>query len=240
MSRRLSQRSALPEHMDDFSQGGAELREALRHLRWLNRIFGASGPVVYGVNYLWEQAGRPSRLTVLDVGSGSGDLNRSVLKWAKRRGVQLRVILSDVTSEAEAEAARLFEGDPRVAFARRSAFSFGPNEADIVMASQFVHHFDPEQLPGLVRRLLATARIGVVINDIHRHWIPWTAVWIVTRLISANRYIRHDGPLSVAKGFRRRDLRSLAQQLDGAETAIRWRPLFRYAVLIAKRRRDDG
>ncbi|CAM3923412.1 methyltransferase domain-containing protein [Cohnella lubricantis] len=236
MNMLLSQRSAIPELMDDFAQGGEELQQALRHLRRLNRIFGASGPIVYGVNYLWRKAGRPSRLTLLDVGSGSGDINRRLLRWADKQRIEMKVILCDVTEEAETEAKELFRHEPRVTFVRRSVCELAPGQVDIVTASQFVHHFGSNELPAIVRRLMEASRIGIVLNDIHRHWIPWTAVWLVTRLISANRYIRHDGPLSVAKGFRRSDFQLAARQLEHSELAVRWRPLFRYAVTIAKAR----
>lgn len=236
MSIRLTRRAGEPEEMDDFTQGGAELEEALRHLRRLNRLFGASGPALYGVKRLWESAGRPRRLSVLDVGAGSGDINRRLLKWADRQGVELKVTLSDVTEEAETEAGRLFRGEPRVSFLRRNVFDLPANAADLVTASQFAHHFPPDRLPSLLNRLLDIARVGVVVNDLHRHWMSWTAVWLATRLVSGNRYIRHDGPLSVAKGFRAADFRELAGSLEGTSLHASWRPLFRYAVVLAKER----
>ncbi|WP_233162782.1 MULTISPECIES: methyltransferase domain-containing protein [unclassified Cohnella] len=230
--------------MDDFSSGGEPLGEALRHLRRLNRLFGAGGPIIYGINHLWEKSGRPGSLTVLDVGSGSGDINRQVLKWANRRGVSLTVMLADVTEEAEREAARLFSQEARVSFIRKDLFELADGAADIVTASQFVHHFSKERLPDVVKRMRSVSQLGVVVGDIHRHWIPWTAVWLATRLLSRNRYIRHDGPLSVAKGFRGTDIRELAEQLGTDDLTYRWRPLFRYAVIVPKRREagrhEDG
>jgi 2-polyprenyl-3-methyl-5-hydroxy-6-metoxy-1,4-benzoquinol methylase len=229
-------RSSKTELMDDFTIGGDQLREALRHLRRLNQIFWASGPTLYGVKRLWNTSGRPDRLTILDVGSGSGDINRRILKWADKQGVMMRVILADVTEEAQAEAGHLFRNDPRVVFVIQDLFNLGELQADIVTASQFVHHFPSERLPSIVEQMLAVSRIGVVINDIHRHWIPWTAVWIATRFISRNRYIRHDGPLSVAKGFRSSDFRNLTKRLGGSNMKYSWRPLFRYAVIVPKQR----
>lgn len=161
-------------------------------------------------------------------------MNRALLRWARRRRVELTIVLADVTEEAGLEAARLFRDEPRVAFVRLSAFDLPARVADIVTASQFAHHFAPEQLPSLFGRLLHASRYGVVVNDIHRHWLPWAAVWLATRLVSRNRYIRHDGPLSVAKGFRRADLSAVARSL-GVDIAIRWRPLFRYAAIIPRR-----
>ncbi|XID94726.1 SAM-dependent methyltransferase [Paenibacillaceae bacterium WGS1546] len=231
----FASRATKPELMDDATQGGEELREALRHLGALNRIFGASGPLLYGVGQLWRQLGKPRRLTLLDVGSGSGELNRALLRWAERNRVDLIIVLADITEEARAEAERLYRQDSRVSFAKRDLFDLPSGSADIVTASQFVHHFPTERLPAVVERLLDIAKSGVVVNDIHRHWLPWTAVWIATRLISGNRYIRHDGPLSVAKGFKAGDFRQLRKELDQATIRWRWRPLFRYSVILIKK-----
>ncbi|WP_276354361.1 methyltransferase domain-containing protein [Cohnella caldifontis] len=222
--------------MDDLRVGGEELREALRHLRRLNRIFGASGPALYGVRTLWGEAGKPGRLTILDVGSGSGELNRRILRWGDRQGMDLKVTLADVTDEAEAESKRIYRNEPRVRFEKRSVFELRHGEADIVTASQFLHHFPTEELPAVLDRMLAAARIGVVIHDLHRHWLPWTAVWVAVRCFSRNRCIRHDGPLSVAKGFRGPEFRDLAARLNGAGLICRWRPLFRYTVTLRKSR----
>jgi len=226
--------------MDDLSAGGEPLREALRHLRRLNRIFGAKGPLLYGIKYLWKHAGRPNDITILDIGSGSGDINLSVLKWADKRGLKLKIVLTDVTEEAREEAERLFRNDSRVEFVRQDLFRPTELRADIVTASQFVHHFPSDQLPSIIDRMLSLSRIGVVINDIHRHWIPWSAVWIATRFVSRNPYIRHDGPLSVARGFRGEDFRHLARQLGNPDMTYRWRPLFRYAVIVPKRREAES
>ncbi len=236
--RGLRRRSEKPELMDDFATGGEPLQEALRHLRRLNRLFGAGNPIIYGVNQLWERSGRPASLSVLDVGSGAGDLNRPLLKWADRRGVRMTVKLTDVTEEAEREAARLFRDERRVTFARRDLFELEDGLADIVTASQVAHHFTPDRLPAVVERMRAASRIGVVISDIHRHWLAWAAVWAAARLLSRNAYIRHDGPLSVAKGFRRDDFRTLAEQLGDSDVTYRWRPLFRYAVIVPMREGD--
>lgn len=230
----LRSRATAPELMDDLAQGGAELREALRHLRRLNRLFAASGRTLYGVVRLWERAGKPRRLTILDIGAGSGDVNRALLRWADAEGIELAITLADRTKEACAEASAYFAAEPRVGVVCRDLFELGGQAADIVTASQFVHHFDDDELPAVAGAMLHAARLGVVIQDIHRHWLPWAAVWLATRLISSNRYILNDGPLSVAKGFRAADWERLGERLRTSEIDYSWRPLFRYVVTIPK------
>jgi 2-polyprenyl-3-methyl-5-hydroxy-6-metoxy-1,4-benzoquinol methylase len=234
MFRRIEQRAEEPELMDDYSTGGPELREALQHLRILNRIFGAAAPTLYGVKRLWMEADKPRRLSILDIGAGSGDVNGRLLRWADANGIDLRITLIDITEEACEEARLCFHNEPRVQVMRSDLFSLPEACADMVTGTQFVHHFAANELPRVVERMLEASRIGVVINDIHRHWIPWTAVWLASRMVSNNRYILNDGPLSVAKGFRAADWNSLRKALGISRMFYAWRPLFRYVVVLRK------
>ncbi|WP_053374063.1 methyltransferase domain-containing protein [Paenibacillus sp. FJAT-27812] len=234
MSKGLRMRAEAAELMDDFSIGGSELREALRQLRLLNRIFVASAPTLYGVKRLWEKANKPRSLSILDVGAGSGDVNRQLLRWADIQGIELTIRLVDLTEEACEEARLFFQNESRVQVKQGDLFALPEGSADIVTGTQFLHHFDEEELPHTVGSMLSVSRLGVVINDIHRHWIAWAAVWLTTRMISTNRYILNDGPLSVAKGFRAGDWRKLGQMLGLPAIYYKWRPLFRYAVVIDK------
>ncbi|MCF2939426.1 methyltransferase domain-containing protein [Paenibacillus alkaliterrae] len=240
MPRALRERAIAAELMDDFSSGGEELREALRELRILNLLFAAAAPTLYGVKRLWRAAGKPKRLSVMDVGAGSGDVNRRLLQWAAASGVDLTVTLVDATEEACAEARLLFHDEPRVQVMRGDLFVLPEGGADIVTGTQLLHHFAEEELPAVVASMLKGARLGVVVNDIHRHWIAWTAVWLATRIISSNRYIRNDGPLSVAKGFRAKDWERLKEAIGPAQMDCSWRPLFRYAVVIGKTKPAGG
>ncbi|WP_127534514.1 methyltransferase domain-containing protein [Paenibacillus kobensis] len=224
--------------MDDYASGGDALREAHRHLHRLNRLFAASGPIVYGVDRLWRDAGRPHRLSVLDIGCGQGDVNGALLRWAEREGVVLRLTLADITEEACAEARALFRDEPRVTVERLDLFELPHQYADITVASQVLHHFDEEQAVQAVAAMTRSARVGCVIGDIHRHPVAWAAVWLAARLLSRNRYIRHDGPLSVAKGFRAADWRRIRDRLQAVDPHMRlehsWRPLFRYCCRVTR------
>lgn len=232
--RTLSIRAQEEELMDDFSMGGEELIEALKHLRRLNRIFSAPGPTLDGVEKLWKSIGSPSTLSIMDVGAGSGDVNQKLLHWSDQRGIMLNITLVDMTKEACDEAKRLFTNEPRIQVRRADVRDLPDASADIVTGSQFIHHFQGEQLVEMVRHMLRASIYGVVINDIHRHPVPYTAVWLTTRILSRNRYIRHDGPLSVAKGFKGKDWRELKKQLNHDTMTYKWKSLFRYSVVIPK------
>ncbi|RAP78637.1 methyltransferase domain-containing protein [Paenibacillus montanisoli] len=234
MLRGFRQRAVEHELMDDFSTGGPELREALRHLRVLNRIFGAAAPTLYGVQRMWTEAGKPNRFSILDIGSGSGDVNRHILRWADKNRIDMKIILADITEEACDEARLFYRNEPRVRVMRHDLYELPEGCADVVTGTQFVHHFAADELSKVVACMLKASRFGVVINDIHRHWIPWAAVWLTARIISKNRYIVNDGPLSVAKGFRSEDWIHLRSALGISRMVYAWRPLFRYVVVVWK------
>lgn len=228
----LAVRAEQPERMDDRSIGGAELAEALRQLSWINRLLGAAWVTWEGVVRFWREAGRPARLHLLDVGAGSGDINRLLLRWADRAGVALSITLLDIHPETCAHAARQFQGDPQISVEQGDLLRLAPGRADIVTASLVLHHLPTAQLPGALLGLKRAARLGVVINDLHRH--PFAASFIggATRLLSRNPMIRHDAPLSVRRGFRAADLDAL-RQVDGLDgLRYRWRPFFRYLITL--------
>jgi 2-polyprenyl-3-methyl-5-hydroxy-6-metoxy-1,4-benzoquinol methylase len=225
-------RSEAAELMDDRRIGGAELAEALRQLRWINRLLGAGWPTVEGVERLWRQAGRPRRLVLLDVGAGSGDQVRLLLRWAAWRGVDLRVILVDIHPDTCAQARAFFGGEPRVAVLCADLFSLPAGAADVVTAALFTHHFATDDLPAVFAALARIGRYGAVVNDLHRAWLAWAFILAATRLLSRNRMIRHDAPLSVRRGFVARELAALRAHPTLSRLHFAWRPLFRWLIII--------
>jgi len=228
----LTQRSTALERMDDRSIVGDELAEALRQLRVINLALGSAWPTLEGVARLWRAAGKPDRLSILDIGAGSGDVNRLLLSWAARRGIAMNITLVDIHPQTCAAAAEYYQHEPRVQIVCADVMHLGVRVADIVTTALFAHHFSVEQLPGMFVALARAARIGVVVNDLHRHRLAWLGIWAATRVLSRNRMIRHDAPLSVQRGFRAEDLRQLRAAPGLSQLTYTWRPFFRYLITL--------
>jgi len=212
-----------PELMDDVDAiGGDELRQTLLELRVINRRLGGLATSVRALDDLVRRAGvAPGRsLSVLDVGGGSGDAAPAILDWARRRGFDVRVTVADVHPETVSEARRLMAHLEAVGVVHADLFSIEPHTFDIVHAALFLHHFDGDDAARAMRAMKRIARIGVVVNDLHRHPVPWTLIRWITGAVSRNRLIRADAPLSVARAFTADDWRrlSLAAGLD-----LHWR-----------------
>jgi len=220
------------ELMDDRELGGAELREALHQLGWINRLLGAAWPTLEGVIRLWRRAGRPRRLVLLDIGAGAGDVNRLLLRWASWQGIDLQITLVDIHPDTCAAAAAYYRNEPRVHVVQGDLFHLPLQTVDIVTAALVTHHFPTDQLPAVYTAMQQVARLGVVVNDLHRHLLAWIAIWVGTRLLSRNRMIQHDAPLSVRRGFQSADFDRL--RVTPALNNLRyvWRPFFRYLVIV--------
>jgi 2-polyprenyl-3-methyl-5-hydroxy-6-metoxy-1,4-benzoquinol methylase len=228
----LTHRSAALERMDDRSIGGDELAEALRQLRVINQLLGSAWPTLEGALRLWRAAGKPAQLSILDVGAGSGDINRLLLAWAARQGIAMRITLVDIHPETCAAAAAYYQHEPRVQVVCSDVMRLGVRVVDIVTAALFAHHFSAEQLPDVLVALTRAARIGVVINDLHRHSVAWAGIWAATRVLSRNPMIRNDAPLSVQRGFRPTDLCQLRAAPGLSQLTYAWRPFFRYLITL--------
>jgi hypothetical protein len=73
------------------------------------------------------------------------------------------------------------------------------------------------------------ARRGVVLNDLHRHPVPWALIRWITLAATRNEALRHDAPLSVARAFTARDWSALGAEA-GLDLRFRRTWAWRWAV----------
>jgi SAM-dependent methyltransferase len=219
--------------MDEPEVAAEDLRGALRELESINRRLGGHATSLAGVRRL-VPAGC-ERFSVLDVGCGAGDLSRALAAWALARGIRVEALgidLSPVTIDLARERARGFDG---LTFELRDLLALeGERRFDIVHASLVLHHFDGDDAFRALAAMFRLARRGVVINDLHRHPLAHGAIRACSRLVWRNRLIRHDGPISVLRGFRRTDFEDYLRRLGSPRAEIRWRWAFRWSVVIYK------
>jgi 2-polyprenyl-3-methyl-5-hydroxy-6-metoxy-1,4-benzoquinol methylase len=72
---------------------------------------------------------------------------------------------------------------------------------DVVTCSQLLHHFEDAEIPVILRELDRVAREWVVISDLRRSWLAACGFWLVSWPLGFHRVTRHDGTLSVLRGF---------------------------------------
>jgi hypothetical protein len=180
-----------------------------------------------------RHAGAPLR--ILDIGSGSCDIPLAVSRWARARGILLHFTCLEMAGHAADIARRQLAraGDPAVQLFQEDVFTHQPAEPyDYAMASMCFHHFSNAQILALLRRLRGFVLHSVLINDLRRSPLASLAARLLLTGTGASAGVRHDALLSIRRGFKISELRTLLRQLDRVTVSMKPARWFRIAAII--------
>ncbi|MBD0259201.1 MAG: methyltransferase domain-containing protein [Cytophagales bacterium] len=229
-------RSTQSEIMDELTLGGEDMAQTLRELRFINHWLGGNAVTLRGLDRLLGTAGSsvpPGPLRIADLGCGGGDMLERMAGWARKRQLAARFTGIDaneyIISYAKDNTARF----PEIEYRCEDIFSaqFAAQAYDIVTCTLFCHHFRDQELVQLFRQLKAQARVGLVINDLHRHWLAYHSIGWLTRWFSKSYLVKNDAKLSVWRAFRRRELAAILAEAGWRNVSIRWAWAFRWQVV---------
>lgn len=225
-------RTQKEEIMDDFSIEGPILNDALDKLATINKLLGGNGLTLNGLKILLKNKAKVQPIRIVDLGCGGGDILREIAKYGKDEGFNFLLIGVDANKNTTDYAAKLSTDYENVKFVHADVFSeeFKAMEYDIVIMTLFLHHFKEVHLLELVSHLLKNAKMGVVVNDLHRHWLAYYLFKLITIPVK-NEMIIEDGLTSVLRGFKRKELINLSTQLN-IKYQIKWKWAFRYQWVL--------
>ncbi|MGA2890541.1 MAG: methyltransferase domain-containing protein [Terracidiphilus sp.] len=223
-SLRVSPRD-LPELMDgDCSY--EDFRGCLRSLEQINRWLLGYQPTLAWLKRL--PRGLHDPVHIVDVGCGGGDLLRKIARWARRRGIAVQLTGIDLNPYAARAAVEATPKDLGIAWVTGNVLVYRPEKpVDIVVSSLTAHHLEDEEIIALLRWMEATAQIGWFINDLERSkWNSRMFSW-VERMVEWHRFVRHDGPASFRRAFRKEDWVRFLRASEVPREAVtvdHWRP----------------
>ena len=110
------------------------------------------------------------------------------------------------------------------------------NSVDIIITTLTCHHLTDEQIIKFLKMSSLAVKQAVIINDLQRSKIALFAFKLITPLFFNNRLIKHDGVLSIYRGFQYNDWKKYLQKakLDFNYCSTKWKWAFRWIVLITK------
>jgi len=182
----------------------------------LNAWFGGYALTLSRVRRAAARLPRGRRLVVVDVGGGRGDLAVNVVRWARRQGRPVRVLVLDTDAATLALARRRAAAYPEIdlVLADATALPLREGAADVAVAALTLHHLDREAAAACLAEMRAAAALAVV-NDLLRTRTSLALVWLVTRLMRLHPVSRHDGPVSVRRAYSAGELAALAERAGG-------------------------
>jgi hypothetical protein len=222
------------ELMDDFSIGGALLRDTLDKLENINRWLGGNAMTVKSLKKVLKNHPKEQELSIADIGCGHGDILRDVAKFGRKNGYKMKLIGMDANPTAIAYATELSTEFSELSFMTEDIFSkeFKDRTFDVVLATLFLHHFKEEPLVSFLGDTLKQTKIAIVVNDLHRHKLAYYLFMVLSVFIKNNMIIE-DGLTSVLRGFKRKDLVKISQRIK-VKSQISWKWAFRFQWIIQK------
>ena len=230
----FANRSSGVEIMDDLGCKGEVVDQTLRELEFINRTLGGNQITLSGVNALIDK-NQKGALEIIDLGCGGGDMLQLLANNLDKKNPKANFIGVDANPNI-IDYAKEHIIHPRIRFSAVNILSpeFKTETFDIAIATLFFHHFSSEQLSNILRQLRAQTRIGIVINDLHRHPLAYYSIKLLTRIFSKSAMVKFDAPLSVLRGFSKKELKEILENAGIKNYTLSWRWAFRWKVMIWK------
>jgi ubiquinone/menaquinone biosynthesis C-methylase UbiE len=203
--KRVSQ----PEILDGADLDPREVEQSLADLRTVNRLFGGIRTSEVLFRRVLSQAGL-REFSVLDVGSGTGDVPLAIHARLRAEGIDAAVTLFD---QHQNHLPHLKGDDPLLHVMTGDALHlpFVENWFDVVSCSLFLHHLEPDQVRQFATQALRVARHAVIINDLVRSQLHYSMLplW---RPFFRSRVSYLDGRTSVRRAYTPQEI---AEMLSG-------------------------
>lgn len=227
------ERTSQSEIMDDFSLGGALLRDTLDKLSGINKWLGGNRTTLNALKRLIDKLPFKENITIVDVGCGNGDLLRLIADFGRKHNRKFRLIGIDANEFAIEYARELSLDYQEITYYSQNIFSkdFSNLNYDLILLNLFLHHFKEDEIIQLMSAISSRARIGVIVNDLHRNVLAYYLFKLLCVTIS-NSMVRDDGLTSILRGFKKVDLIHYSQKLNLTNYVIHWKWAFRYLWTI--------
>ena len=165
-------------------------------------------------------------LHILDVGCGGGDTLRHIERAARHWKLPVRLTGIDLNPYAARAATEFTPAGSAIEWVTGDAFSYRATPVDVVISSLFTHHLPDAEIVQFLRWMTETARVGWFINDLYRAAVPYYAYRVLSRAAGWHRFVQHDGPISVRRGFREADWQGYLQTAGLASQGVTIEPFW--------------
>jgi len=233
-------RSKKTEIMDDLDMTGELLIDSLDKIATINQWLGGNQVALSGLKALLKNHPDEKELSIVDLGCGNGDILREIAKFGRKRGFKFQLLGIDANQTTIDYAIELSKNYPEIKYLKQDVLSaeFREIKYDIALCTLFLHHFEDDVALNLIQSIVKNARIGLIVNDLHRHPMAYYLFKLLTLPVK-NKMMKEDGLLSILKGFKRKDLQRFANQITFKST-IKWKWAFRYQWIIMRQCDNDA
>lgn len=201
----------------------ADLIQNLKELKFINTYLGGHEVIKKGLKKFGKE-----RKKILEIGSGGGD-NLMMLKKHFPENEYAGLDIKDVC----VNYSKFLDSD--IKWIKEDYKKHLPREPyDLIFNSLFCHHFDDKSLGEMLIWMNQNSKKGFFIGDLHRHGLAYFSIKFLTKLFSKSYLVKNDAPLSVQRGFTKKEWVILLEKAGIDNYQIKWCWAFRHLIVVLK------
>ncbi len=211
----------------------ADIKKNMEELDTINRLLG--GHRISNKGFEAFCGPGVTHLSVCEIGCGGGDNLRAIYKYCASKNIQLQLTGIDLKQEC-IDFARQRNADMPATWicSDYRLADLESNPPDIIFSSLFCHHFTQPELVSMMGWMKTHCSKGFFINDLQRHTLAYYSIQWITRIFSNSYLVKNDAPLSVARGFVKKDWEEIFLAAGIRTYLLQWMWAFRYLIIFKK------
>lgn len=223
------ERSNKKELLDAEHIPEKDLFQNLKELDVINALLGGYSMTFSALKKVLKKG---EKSTIVDIGCGGGDTLKRIFDWNKtaKYDIKLNGIDLKATCINYAKTNNCKQEINFICDDYKNMFQHIP-QADIIHACLFCHHLSNDEIIELIN-FAQINRSTLIINDLERNAIAYYSIKILTRFFSKSYLVKNDAPLSVLRGFKRKEWENLIKASHAKNYTINYKWAFRYEVII--------
>ncbi|WP_232528760.1 methyltransferase domain-containing protein [Mycetocola zhujimingii] len=211
------------EWMDDPDCDLPTLLRTYAHFRIVNAVVAG-----WRLTYLTELRPRftGTTHTLLDIGTGGGDVVRALARLARRDGIRLDITAIDPDPRAAAYVESLPATDG-IRYRRASSADLVTEGAkfDFVISNHVLHHLSARELGAVLADSERLASVLAVHSDIRRTRLGYALYSVITGIFFHRSFVRDDGLISIRRSYLTPELDAVLPARWMARSQPLWRTL---------------
>jgi 2-polyprenyl-3-methyl-5-hydroxy-6-metoxy-1,4-benzoquinol methylase len=215
----------------------------MKELDFINAKLGGHKITLDGIRILMNQAKKRLNeknpaISILEIGCGGGDNLRVIKNYIKSKNIPAWLSGVDINPHC-IKFARSRKENQDIQFVVSDYKLFRiEQKPDIIFCSLFCHHFTDEQVIEILKWMKENSVVGFFINDLHRHPFAYYSIKWLAKLFSKSYLVKNDAPLSVLRGFKRKELEMFNVQCSPPDrragifkAQLKWKWAFRWLLI---------
>lgn len=220
-------RSYKKELLDGDSIPNLDLYQNLKELNIINKLLGG-----YNISFkaLKKVLVKNKVHVIADIGCGGGDTLKQIQNWNKKEKYQLKLVGIDLKQTCIDYSNQNNTVIQFICDDYKTILNYIP-KVDIMHACLFCHHLTEAEIIDLIK-FCNEKNITLIINDLERNPIAYYAIRFLTQVFSKSYLVKNDAPLSVLRGFKKKEWKDIIKQSLVKNYSINYKWAFRHEVIV--------